>query len=553
MNSKQQEPWFVYQALVTEVSANSIDFKKALAKQLRIPTESIAEVKILRQSLDTRKANFPKYVWQLALQINSAQIQKSVAAKLPPWKPELNHQEPIHEFQGPVAIVGSGPAGLFCALQLARQGHEVHVYDQGGGIKDRALKIRRFVKKQEFYPYSNVLSGLGGAGAWSDGKLTSRTRNLYTQEALQLLVESGAPENIKYFAKPHIGTDKLQFIIDDLKLKAEEAGCHFFFHHRVSKLKLSEGQIQGIYVSEVHEPTDLVGYRLSEPVYRPYHQIVLATGHSSRDLIRELLLSGVALERKPFALGFRAEHPQEIINQRQHGEKVSREILGPAEYVLTMNQNNHQVYSFCMCPGGVVVPCADEEESICTNGMSYQARNAYFANSALVVPVDDDEVLPEYSNPSWDPHKILAGIEYQKKIEKKAYQMGGGGFSFPIQKLSDFVKNQAGSLPTKTSFQGKVQSVNFAGLFSEKIYQSLVEGIYDFNRKIPGFLESGQGLAPETRTSSPVRIVRNTETLESVNCIGLFPLGEGAGYSGGIISSAADGLRLAHLVKAKKK
>ncbi|MDQ3002001.1 MAG: FAD-dependent oxidoreductase, partial [Fibrobacterota bacterium] len=374
-----------------------------------------------------------------------------------------------------------------------------------------------------FNPHSNILFGEGGAGTFSDGKLTCRTRTRYTEAFLQELVASGAEADIAYLSHPHIGTDKLQFIVKAWRQRCEALGCVFRFNTPVESILTEGGRISGVTVAGSPEPFDA---------------LVLAAGHSSRPMYRRLAELGVAMERKPFSVGVRVEHPQDMVNRRQLGDRVDTSLTGAAEYYLTWNaeEDGLSAYSFCMCPGGVVVPCADTEDGLFTNGMSYSNRAGAFANSAVVVPVSPADL------PGID---VLAGLDFIRDLEVKAFEMGGGGFVFPAQTILAYLEDRVDELPApRTSFPKPVKWVNLRPLFPAKIAIALQESFRNFDRKLPGFIEHGLIIGPESRTSSPVRIQRHGETLESTSTPGLFPLGEGAGYSGGIVSSGADGFRL---------
>lgn len=427
-----------------------------------------------------------------------------------------------------MAIVGSGPAGMAAAMGLARKGYAVTVFEQGKPVGPRFRDIRLFIKQNRFDAKSNILFGEGGAGTFSDGKLTARTRNQYTDEFLRELVVAGANESITYLHHPHIGTDRLQMIIAAFRKHCEEAGATFRFETEVTDVILDNGICRGVVVAGKEIPFDAV---------------VVAPGLSADRLYAALAERGVTLQRKEFSVGVRVEHPQELINKRQLGDKVDAKLAGAAEYFLTwQNESVGSAYSFCMCPGGVIIPCADQPDALFTNGMSYSNRATKFANSAVVVPVNI-EVLPG---------GVLAGVEYQRKLEKDAFRMGSAGgvdFTYPAQSIAAFVENRIDVEPyPRTSFLKPLHWVNLWDLFEPAVSKAMAESFQAFDKKIPGFIRTGVMIAPESRTSSPVRILRNPETLESVNTVGLYPIGEGAGYAGGIVSSGADGFRLADIV-----
>jgi uncharacterized FAD-dependent dehydrogenase len=538
---KEPERAYVLRELAVPASDQNPDLVSAIAAFLRIKRSRVGAVKILRKSLDSRKRNQP--VWRYTLEFLYAGELKhpKVAPAAAPAasvsgggsKPAPVHAPagmdataaPRHRPHGPrVAVIGSGPAGMGAAMGLSRKGYRVTVFEQGSDVNRRFGDIRKFLKGNVFNPHSNILFGEGGAGTFSDGKLTCRTRTRYTETFLKELVASGADEDIVYLSHPHIGTDKLQFIVKAWRERCQAIGCEFRFNTPVESILTESGRISGVTVAGVPEPFDA---------------LVLAAGHSSRPLYRRLAELGVAMERKPFSVGARVEHPQEMVNRRQLGEKVDPSVTGAAEYYLTWNAEAEglSAYSFCMCPGGVVVPCADSDDALFTNGMSYSNRAGAFANSAVVVPVTPADLAGS---------DVLAGLDYIRDLEVRAFALGGNDFTFPAQTIQAFLDDRVDEGPApRTSFAKPVKWVNLRPLFTPKVTLALQESFRNFDRKLPGFIEHGLLIGPESRTSSPVRILRDPVSLESVSTPGLYPLGEGAGYSGGIVSSGADGFRLA--------
>jgi len=511
---------------------------RAVAQYLRIAEKSISALRILRKSLDARARNRP--LWRYAVEFTSAIPLRHPRVSLAPTNPEKSEppsepgqaQQPLRGSS--VAVVGSGPAGLAAALGLARKGYAVTVFEQGRPVGPRFRDIRLFVKQNRFDSKSNILFGEGGAGTFSDGKLTARTRNAYTEEFLRELVASGAEESILYLHHPHVGTDKLQFVVNAFRKRCEEAGATFCFETEVTDLVLEGSRCRGVIVEGKEIPFDTV---------------VLAPGLSAHTLYEVLLARGITMQRKEFSVGVRVEHPQDFINRRQLGDRVDAHLTGAAEYFLTWQEEgtdktsgSQSAYSFCMCPGGVTIPCADRPDALFTNGMSYSNRASAFANSAIVVPVDVASL----------PGGLLAGVEYQRRLEEDAFRLGGGGFAFPAQSVGAFLENRLDGLDgepyPKTSFQKPLRWVNLKDLFEPAVSRALAESFQAFDKKLPGFIRHGVMIAPESRTSSPVRILRDAETLESVSTPGLYPIGEGAGYAGGIVSSGADGFRLADAV-----
>lgn len=527
-------PRYVIHELPAEPGFPEDKLGEAIARYLRLKATHVGEVRILRKSLDSRKRNRPE--WKYSLEFTFAGYLKH-----PKVKPASSENPPsLYAIDGPVrvgpriAIIGAGPAGMAAAYGLARKGYAVTVFEQGRDVKRRFLDIRRFIKQNQFDAHSNILFGEGGAGCFSDGKLTTRTRTPYTAAFLDELVQSGADPSIAYLAHPHIGTDRLQAIIANLRERCIALGAVFRFGCEVEKLCLQPPP-EGAAPGKTGACTGLV----AGGVIYDFDAVIFAAGLSAHPLYETLVKQGIAFERKGFAVGMRVEHPQGLIDKRQLGDKVDVKRIGAAEYFLTWQNDNQELsaYSFCMCPGGVVVPCADAEGALFTNGMSYSNRASSFANSAVVVPVADSD-LPD--------HDVLAGVRFQRELEKRAYALGGGAYTFPVQTMAAFVDGRmdTGDFP-KTSFLRPMAWADLRTLFTPRIVQALRQAFLDFDRKIPGFIQTGFLIGPESRTSTPVRLPRHTETLESLSTPGLFPIGEGAGYSGGITSSGGDGLRLA--------
>jgi uncharacterized protein len=501
---------------------------KALARKISVPAKYINDVNIIRMSLDARKGHRPSWVCNVEFTLDKEiREQKNLSIKNENKQvPEVGIQNTV-PMASHVHVVGSGPAGLWAAYHLAKKGFKVSLYERGKPIQERFKGIRQLFKQRTLDPKGNVLYGEGGAGTFSDGKLTSRTRNIFTQTVLNDLVDCGAVEEVKYFSKAHIGTDKLQFIVMNLREKLIELGVDYRFEAYVSDMKISDGAVSQIKVNDE---------------WIPCESLVMATGHSARDVFEMLHENGVAMEQKTFAIGARAEHPQELINRNQYDAHIDVNAVGPAEYVLKSKPRGKfadvgVAYSFCMCPGGVIVPCATEPGELATNGMSYSRRSAPFANSGIIVQVE-----PESDDLFW-------GVNFQREIEQRAFEIGGGDYTAPAQRIDDFIEGRTSKDLPKSSYPCGLKSFNMEELFPEKLVNALKFGMQDFEKKIPGFAKNGVMVSPETRTSSPIRVLRSDVTMESSNVKGLFPLGEGAGYSGGIVSSAADGVKLAWMAQ----
>ena len=559
------------------------EYRAALARELRLHPEEIFNLQVERFSLDSRRKGDPKWsynvIFDLKREVRATgnHAKGLVAATRDKESLETDPQKSTVAMPGHVDVIGAGPSGLWAALHLLRKGFSVDLYEQGKCVEERFRDIRRFFVDRKFNAYSNVLFGEGGAGAFSDGKLNTRTRNLFVEQVLHDMVEFGVDESVVTFAKPHIGTDRLVLLLRELRAEITKLGGRIHFSTTLEDIEIKQGRITAIKLRNVilegghSRPIESIApitrvnpsesrlssatsswnetkcsdgiqrsvYTASSNSYwKPCEALVLAVGHSARSIYEMLHARGVALESKAFAMGVRVEHPQQLINMRQLGLNVDTKLTGSAEYFLatpTLNKTS-SAYSFCMCPGGVLVPCASEPGTLATNGMSYSRRNGPFANGAIAVPIAAS-------------NKLFGGLEFQRKIESDAYAVGGKSYAAPAQSIKAFLAHKEDkSLPKSTYPCGLVQS-NLWDWLDKTICKSLAEGFQNFDKKIPGFIEEGLIVAPETRTSSPLRMSRNNETLESVNTRGLFVLGEGAGYSGGIVTSAADGVRLAHYAK----
>lgn len=505
-----------------ESSADGDKVKKLAAKASGIPENEITGWRITGKSIDARQRN---------IKIN---LKVEIASGCGTLLPEITPFRPLNVTNQPeVIIIGAGPAGLFAALRLTELGLRPVVIERGRDVSARKLDIARITREHYVDPDSNYCFGEGGAGAFSDGKLYTRSHKRGNNlRVLELLCLHGANENILYESHPHIGSDKLPGIIRRIRESITTAGGIFLFETKVNNLIISSDSIQGVIVTG------------NRKFMSPY--VILATGHSARDTYQLLHLLKIEMEFKPFALGVRVEHPQELIDRIQyHG--ISRGMYLPAAtYNLVKQVEGRGVYSFCMCPGGFIVPSASAPEEVVVNGMSPSGRNSPFANSGIVTEIRDEEVS------GYAEAGALAGLEFQKEVEHRAWEQGGKKQSAPAQRLSDFVAGKfSGSLPRVSYFPGAISSPlhewlpDFAEMRLRKAFR-----LFDVSMK--GFLTNeAVVVGVESRTSSPVRILRNKETLEHVRISGLWPCGEGAGYAGGILSSAVDGIRAAEKVALK--
>lgn len=497
------------------------DAGEVLAQVLHVHVGEIRDWQIDRMALDSRRRGRPH--WSCNVIFSCTRDLRHPGVKLySDGSERLEDQTGARSLSlaREVAIVGAGPAGLWAAWSLLQRGYTVDLYEQGQPVEIRFRDIRHFLKGRKLDTRSNILFGEGGAGAFSDGKLNTRTRNAFSQRVLNDLVKAGGDPSIAYFAKPHVGTDRLQFLIREVRRWILEAGGRIHFGARLEDIDIRDGAMHAIRI---------------ENEWKPCGALVLAVGHSARDVYRMLHARGVALEAKSFAMGVRVEHPQHLVNERQLGKGTDVALAGSAEYSLTCQTRlgKSAAYSFCMCPGGVLVPCASEEGGFATNGMSYSRRNSPYANSGIIVPQN-------FSTDLW------AGLDAQRQLESDAFREGGGDYTAPAQTIEAFLSHRPDTqaLP-KSSYPCGLKSTNHWDWMSADMCESLAEGFLNFEKKIPGFIRTGLMVSPETRTSSPVRILRKPDSLESANVQGLYPLGEGAGYAGGIVTSAADGVKLA--------
>ena len=531
------------------------EVRSALAKTLRIHPEEIFNLEVERFSLDSRRKGDLRWSYNVVFDLKrKVRATGNNARGLIESKREIRSldTEPGNSsvpMPSHVDIIGAGPSGLWAALHLLRKGFSVDIYEQGKQVEERFRDIRKFFVDRKFNAFSNVLFGEGGAGAFSDGKLNTRSRNLFSETVLKDMVHFGVDESVVTFAKPHIGTDKLVLMLRQIRAEIVKLGGRIHFSTTLEDIEIKQGRITAIKLKKTKDERRKTKDDVAIGNWKPCEALVLAVGHSARSVYELLHARGVQLESKAFAMGVRVEHPQSLINMRQLGN-VDTKLTGAAEYFLatpTLNKTS-SAYSFCMCPGGVLVPCASEPGTLATNGMSYSRRNGAFANGAIAVPITAG--AEGFDIPS--SGSLFGGLDLQRKIETDAYNVGGKVYAAPAQTIKNFLAHREDKSLPKSTYPCGLTPSNLWDWMDKTICQSLAEGFQNFDRKIPGFINEGLIVAPETRTSSPLRITRNNETLESVNTKGLFVLGEGAGYAGGIVTSAADGVRLAHYAKKEK-
>ena len=512
------------------------DLLQKIAKTLRISESEIANYQIKKQSIDARKKPDLKYVYTVDVTVrNEAQVikkQKGNSVSLVKDKPYIFNAIGREKMNYRPIIIGSGPAGMFCAYMLAQHGYCPILFERGATVEERTTDVEEFWNTGVLKPNSNVQFGEGGAGTFSDGKLNTLVKDSFgrNKKVLEIFIENGAPEEILYMNKPHIGTDILVNVVRNMREKIIAWGGELHFHSQFTDFELTDKKLKSITI-------------VSDNCANIYdaETLVLAIGHSARDTFSMLYYKKLPLTAKSFAVGVRVEHKQQIINSSQYG-KDSPYHLPSAAYKVTANlENGRGVYSFCMCPGGYVVNASSEEGHLAVNGMSYHARDGENANSAIIVTVTPEDYGNEHP---------LSGIHFQRELEKKAYILGAG--AVPVQRFGDFCNNE----PTKKlgeitpQIKGAYVLANVREIFPEVIAESLELGIKSFDRQIQGFANDDTILSGvESRTSSPVRIERNEQL--QIEDTGIYPCGEGAGYAGGITSAAMDGIKVAEKIAQK--
>jgi uncharacterized FAD-dependent dehydrogenase len=511
------------------------DLKAAILARLGIAADDLIAFTVFRRGYDARKKSAITLVYTLDVEVkNEAKVQKRLAGNrhvgpTPDTSYHFVAQAPAGLKTRPV-VIGTGPCGIFAGLILAQMGFNPIILERGKAVRERTKDTFGLWRKRELHPESNVQFGEGGAGTFSDGKLWSQVKDPkhYGRKVLTEFVKADAPEEIMYVSKPHIGTFRLVKMVELMRASIEELGGEFRFESKVDDIEIENGKVRGLKLADgTHIETD---------------HVVLAIGHSARDTFEMLHARGIYIEPKPFSMGFRIEHPQSLIDRCRFGPNAGNEILGAADYKLVHHASNgRSVYSFCMCPGGTVVAATSEPGRVVTNGMSQYSRNERNANAGIVVGI----------TPADYPGHALAGMEFQRQWESRAYELGGSNYDAPGQLVGDFIANRPSTAfgSVLPSYKPGVKLGDLNPSLPDYAIAAIREALPAFDKQIKGFSMADAVLTGiETRTSSPIRIKRNDNDLQSLNTRGLFPAGEGAGYAGGIMSAAIDGIRVAEAV-----
>lgn len=518
--------------IILDIDEDMSLLKNRVAKKLKISKDEIDNLRIIKESIDARKKGIIKFNYCVDFEHkNEKSIFNKINDKDVKFEEYASSEEIAHgnkPMKSRPVVIGMGPAGLFAALLLAKNGYKPLVFERGEAVDKRTETVERFWATGELNTESNVQFGEGGAGAFSDGKLTTRIKDRRCDFVIDELIKAGAPQEIAYMGKPHVGTDILKVVVRNIREQIKALGGEIHFSSKLENIIQKDGKVRAIIVNGNEVPCE---------------NIIMAIGHSSRDTYEMLNSLGVTMVQKPFAIGVRIEHPQSLIDLNQYGKYTGHPRLRAADYRLTHSSEkiDRSVYSFCMCPGGEVVAAASEEKRLVVNGMSYHARDKENANSAIVVTVGPKD---------FQDNSPLAGMKFQRHYEELAYKIGGGNYIAPVQLVGDFLNDR---ISTKIgtvipSYKPGYEFVQLKECLPIYVTEALKDGLVNFDKKIKGFADSSAVMTGiETRTSAPVRIER-TENLQSVSLEGLYPAGEGAGFAGGIVSAAVDGLKVAESI-----
>lgn len=492
--------------------------EKKIFEELQLKIDSKIDFRWKKRSIDARKKQ---------IKINCT-FEVEIDGKLPNNSTQFNFKQV--EKSEEVHIIGAGPAGLFAALQALECGLKPIIFERGKDVRSRRRDLAKLNKEGILNPESNYCFGEGGAGTYSDGKLYTRSKKRGdVEKVLKLLVYFGAKEEILVDAHPHVGTNKLPQIITSIREKILAFGGEIHFEKKLTNFILNENRIEEIEINH------------SEKIR--VKNLILATGHSARDIFELLHINKIEITAKPFALGVRIEHTQELIDKLQYHGRLNDEFLPPASYSLVTQVDGRGVYSFCMCPGGIIAPCATEPNEVVTNGWSPSKRNNPFSNSGIVVSIFPEDFKGKEQEP-------FICLDFQKEIEQKCWEIAGKNQKVPAQRLIDFVNNKKSIDFPRSSYQPGIESVRMDDIFPAFVTHRLRQAFIDFDKKMKGFLTNDAVIhAPESRTSSPISIPRNPETLQHIRIKNLYPCAEGAGYAGGIVSAAIDGMKCVEKIK----
>ncbi len=525
-------PWKVSN-LRLEIDEPEETLGEKLSARLGVSRDAIRHWRILRKSLDARNHNDLHFIYAAEVDAPDADLAISSrvkTAEIEPFRDDgFDWPDPgLEPLEHRPVIIGAGPAGLFAGYLLALSGYRPLILERGREVKDRVADVRRFDSGGPHDPESNYLFGEGGAGTFSDGKLTSRNTGPDVRRVLEILADCHGKPSILYEHRPHLGSNRLPLVVRTLRRKYEALGGEIHFSSRVEDLDIVDGRLRGIFTSSGRFDADLA---------------VLAVGHSARDTYQMLLERGIPLEFKPFQLGVRIEQPQEQIDEARYGRQAGHPALGAADYNVAARAGSRDLFTFCMCPGGSVMASVSEPGYFGTNGMSESRRDTPFSNSGLVVTIDANDLNSRHP---------LAGVHFQQRTERLAYQAGNGSYQAPIQRVADFLRNRPTRGPVPSSYERGTFAADLETILPPVVIDALFRGLPVMDRRLRGsFLREATLTGPESRGSSPVRIPRDDQTRQSPAVLGLYPCGEGAGYAGGIISAAVDGLRTARAIVSR--